>query len=428
MAASAAASAKSSSSHGVRNRHRGRSRHLGKRDGARFAAAAAASLLLGWWVVKTSAVDALVRSSPAAAAAAAPDHPAVQLALAVEGVDLGMVEIDRDRRERAAAAFARAPLAEEPFLLAALAAISDGRSDQAEALLVETRRRNPRLRQARLFLIDRYLRDGRVAEAGVELATLRRLVPRVADALAPQLALMARDPRIGGQVIRVLGSDRDLQQAVLNHLASTAADPDLILRVAAAGPRTVSRNGLPWQQRLLDTLVERGEIERAVRLWRGFAGLPASADAKAVHDGRFQGLPGAAPFNWTIIESTAGTAELSAAPALQVDYFGRETADLVRQVMTLRPGRYRLQFRVEGNAKGDDSRVGWRVICAATNAQLAEVALRDVTAAPRTLAGEFTVPANCPAQSLRLTGTAGEFPGTQTAAISDLQILPAGRR
>jgi hypothetical protein len=428
MAASAAASAKSSSSHGVRNRHRRRSRHHGKRNAARIAAAAAASLLLGWWVVKTSAVDALVRSSPAAAAAVAPTHPGVQLALAMRGVELGVVEIDRDRRERATAALARAPLAEEPFLLAALAAISNGRSDEAEALLVETRRRNPRLRQPRLFLIDRYLRDGRIAEAGVELATLHRLIPLVTDTLAPQLAVMARDPGISEQVIRMLGNDRDLQQAVLNHLAANAGDPDLILRIAAVGPRTVSRNGLPWQQGLLDTLVERGEHDRAVRLWRGFAGLPASTDAKGVHDGRFQGLPGAPPFNWAIIEGTAGTAELSPAPALQVDYFGRETADLVRQLMTLRPGRYRLQFRAEGNAKGDDSRVGWRVVCAASNIQLAEVALRDVTASPRTIAGEFNVPADCPAQSLRLTGTAGEFPGTQTAAISDLQIVPAGRR
>ena len=104
-------------------------------------------------------------------------------------------------------------------------------------------------------------------------------------------------------------------------------------------------------------------MARALRLWREFAGLPAGPDHKAVHDGRFQGLPGAAPFNWSINSGSAGVAERIPAPALQVEFYGRETIELARQLMVLRPGRYRLEFRAEGNAKGDDSRLAWRIFC-----------------------------------------------------------------
>jgi hypothetical protein len=428
MAASAAASAKSSSSRGVRRRHKQRGRRVSGGEAARIAAAAAASLLLGWWVVKTSAVDALVARAPAAAAAAAPDHPEVRLALAAGGLDLGAGTIEPRQQHEAAAALARAPLADEPFLLAGLSALSAGRGAEGEALLEEARRRNPRLRPARLFLLDRYLREGKVDEAGVELAALRRLIPGVADALAPQLAYLVRDERSGAGLIRVLNRDPHVQQAVLSQLAANGADPDLILRIAGAGRMAPTREGLPWQNALLQALIARGNMVRAVRLWRTFAGLPAGPDDKGVHDGRFQGLPGAAPFNWSLTSGSAGVAERIPAPALQVEFFGRETVDLAQQMMALRPGRYRLQFRVEGNAKGDDSRLVWRVLCHGGDSDLLDVVLRDVTAAPRTLGGEFTVPANCPAQTLRLTGIAGEFPGTQLAAITDVQIVPAGSR
>lgn len=427
MAGSAPANAKSSSSPGVRHRRDRRSRRLGKGDGARLAVAAAAGALAGWWVVKTSAVDGF-RSAPAAAHAVAPGHPAPRLAMAADGIELSMGRVDPARQQAAAEALADAPLSAEPFLLAGLAAATSGREAQGQALLEEARRRNPRLRDARLFLLQRYLVQGKVDEAGGELAALRRLEPRVVEALAPQLAAMVRDERVSAQLIRVLSRDPAVQQAVLGRLATTGADPDLILRVARGSPTPATPDGLPWQRILLVSLVQRGEMARALQLWRDFSGLPAGPTDKAVHDGRFQGLPGAVPFNWAITSSSAGVAERIPAPALQVEYYGRESTDLAQQLMVLRPGRYRLEFRAEGNAKGDDSRLAWRIMCQGSATPIAEVVLRDISAAPKVIRGEFTVPAGCAAQSLRLSGIAGEFPGIQLASITDVRIVPAGGR
>jgi hypothetical protein len=396
----------------------------------KIAVGAAMTLVGGWWVVKTSAVDATVRGTPALAAAFSPEHPQAQLALASAQLDIGSGRVPAEARRTALAALARAPLSEDPFLIAGMSAIEAGRTREGEALLEEARRRNPRLRPARLFLLDRYLRTNRMDEAGEEIVALRRLVPGVAEALAPQLAQMVRDERTGASLIRLLGRDSGLQQAVLSNLAQNGADPDLILHIASSAPAAApTPGGVAWQRQLLGLLIERGDLVRAVRLWRSFAGLPAGPDDKAVHDGRFEGSPAPAPFNWSLYEGSAGVSERSRAPALDVQFFGRETVDLASQMLVLRPGRYRLRFRVEGSAKGDDSRLAWRIFCRGNNnAPILDLTVRDVTAAPRDMSAEFTVPASCNGQSLRLQGIAGEFPGTQAAAIADLAVVPAGGR
>lgn len=370
-----------------------------------------------------------MRNQPAIAAAFAPQHPQAQLGLAMAEVDLGSARIPDDARDAALSALDRAPLAAEPFLVAGLRAMQAGRVRDGERLLEEARRRDPRLRMARLFLLDRYMRENRIEAAGIELAALRRLIPQVAEALAPQLARMVRDERTGAALIRVLSRDPMLQQAVLTNLATSGADPELILRIArSSASSSPTPEGLPWQRQLLGSLVERGDLTRALALWRSFAGLPAGPGEKGVYDGRFQHLPGADPFNWGLYSGSAAAVERSRAPALDIQYYGRETADLAGQLMVLRPGSYRLSFRVEGSAKGDDSRLAWRVFCRGRTEPMFDLPLRDVDAAPRTISGEFTVAPSCTGQWLKLTGIAGEFPGTQTATISDVAVVPAGGR
>lgn len=391
---------------------------------------AALSLVAGWWVVKTSAADAMLRQRPAVAAAIAPNNPGPDLAMALAELDVGAGTVSEAVLRNATAALDDAPLAAEPLLVAGLSAMSAGRTAQGEALLEEARRRNPRLRQARLFLLDRYLRSNRLEQAALELSAIRRLVPGVSEVLAPQLARMIQDERTGASLIRVLRGDPALQQAVLGSLAASGGDPDLIMRIAAAAPPAAATpEGLQWQRQLLSALIERRDFARALGLWRRFGGLPEGAPEKAVHDGRFQRLPGAVPFNWSFYSGSAGIAEVARTPGLDVQYFGREGADLAVQLMVLRPGRYRLRFRAEGSAKGDDSRVAWRVFCGGDSENaLLDLPLRDITAAPRAVTGEFTVPQGCGGQWLRLQGVAGEFPGTQTLTIGDVAVVPAGAR
>jgi hypothetical protein len=414
----------------VRARGQGRTRRPSVAGLVRFAFALAAAALLAWLVVKTSMVDALVRRQPQAAALVAPDHPRVKIGLAMAEFRRRGGEVGEAGRRSAYSALDQAPLTEEPFFLAGIDALASGKEKEGEKLLAEARRRNPRARGARLILLDRYLRDNRAEEAGVEIAVLNRLIPRAAEVLVPELARMVRDPKTGSALIAVLRHDPVMQQSVLAELARSGADPDLILRIAGSNRATSpTPEGLPWQRLLLAKLIERGDVTRAHRLWQSFAGLGGSAGEKGLYDGRFEGLRGAPPFNWQLNPGSAGVAERTRGPALQAEYYGRLNAELAAQLMMLRPGRYRLQFAAEGDAKGEGSRLAWTVACHGSKAPLLHLPLTAISYTPRRLAGEFSVPAaGCAAQWLRLIGIAGEMASAQSATIRDMRIVPAGAR
>ena len=397
---------------------------------ARFLLVAAGSLLLAWLVVRTLAVDALIRRNPIAAAAVAPDNPRVKIALAMLEFRLQGGRVSEASREGAFSALSRSPLAEDPFLLAGIDALAKGDTQKGEALLVETRRRDPRSRTARLILLDRYLRTNRTEQAGVEIAVLNRLVSRAAEVLVPELARMISDPKTGDALIGLLKKDKDMRDAVLARLAGGGADPDLILRVArssGAGGRT----GGPapaWQPALLAKMVEKGDVRRAASLWRGFSGVSNADAAAAPYDGAFTGRPGPAPFNWQLLSSAAGVAERSGSRGLEVEYYGRERAALASQLLMLAPGRYRLSFRAEGDATGQGSRLAWIVSCNGQNGpQLLEAKLERIGSTPKIVRASFAVPAGCPAQWLRLTGIPDEFPTGQSATINDVRIGPEGQ-
>jgi hypothetical protein len=393
----------------------------------RIALASAGALLLGWQVVKTSAVDATIRRQPGIAAAIAPDHPRVRIAIAAAQFAAQQGRLSPALRASAIDALARAPMADEPFYFAAIDALANKREAEGERLLLEARRRDPRSRLARLILLDRYLRTKRIPEAGTEIAVLSRLMPRAGEVLIPELARMVREPRTGTALVKVLGREPSLQQQVLARLATDGADPDLILNIAGSSPATSGTpGGLPWQRALLAKLVEQGDLGRAHRLWRSFAGLPAAEGGKSVHDGDFRGAPGAPPFNWQLTNGPAGVADRVRTPALQVNYYGRENVELAAQLLMLRPGRYRLQFRAEGDASGEGSQLLWAVTCTGSKAQLLSLPLREVNYTPRTLSGQFTVPAGCAGQWLQLRGSAGEFPKAQDATISQVQVVAGG--
>ena len=393
----------------------------------RLLVVAAGSVLLVWLVVRTSAVDALIRRNPVAAAVVAPDHSRVKIALAMLEFRLNAGRVTESSRKGAYSALARAPLSEEPFLLAGIDALAKGDEQKGEALLTESRRRDPRSRTTRLLLLDRYLRANRTSEAGVEIAVLNRLIAQAAQVLVPELARMISDPKTGNALIGLLRDDPAMRDAVLEKLASGGAEADLVLRVAqSTGAGGRSGPAPAWQSALLSKLVEKGDVQRAHQLWRAFAGASDADGRAAPYDGNFRGLPGPAPFNWQFLSGPAGVAERTQTQSLDVEYYGRQRAALASQLIVLQPGRYRLSFRAEGDATGQGSRLAWIVSCSGgTGVQLIEAPLERVGSTPKMIAAAFTVPASgCPGQWLRLTGIPDEFPTGQSATIADLRIGP----
>jgi hypothetical protein len=135
--------------------------------------------------------------------------------------------------------------------------------------------------------------------------------------------------------------------------------------------------------------------------------LPPSAlaQAKAIYDGGFAGLPGVPPFNWRL----GGEAEIDrpkseAAGVLHARYDGYGAPELAEQLLLLAPGSYRFSGRAR--AAGDASgALAWILLCAdAPGVILAQVPAPGAAGEWRAFSAAVQVPgAGCAAQWLRLT-------------------------
>jgi DNA-binding transcriptional regulator YbjK len=378
--------------------------------------------LVGWWCFHAAAGEALAVRNPTAAAAIVPNDPRVALGLARMEFRLKQGEGDPAVMRRAAEALAEVPLASEPFFFAGLAALSARDEAKGQQLVLEARRRAPRDSVTRIVALDGLLRARRVADAVAEITVISQLLPESAQVLIPELARFARNPETRGTLAEVLRKNPRMQNQMLEHLAGNGTDPDIVL--ALAPPLAPGRDRPEWQRRLLQAVVDKGDISRARALWARFAGVDPAKLEGSVYDPQFQGLPGPAPFNWQFSETAAGVAEPTRAPALQVEYYGRADAELASQLLMLRPGSYRISFQALGATPGtaDRSAVAWQLSCHPGKAELATIPIRELSYKPKRIGGSFSVPSSCSAVLLRLIGTPAEFPAAQSITISDLQV------
>ena len=333
------------------------------------------------------------------------------------------------------AAARRAPLSADPFVIIATRALAAGDTSLATRLLEEARRRNPRQRLARALLVDRYIHDGRVREAGVEIAVLDRLVSQANTLLVDALTRLAMEPSAVDATARALRGDEVLDP-VLANLIARGASTETILRMAQGWrPNPQAEEAGLWRVRLLQRLVDQGDYGRARQLWLRIGGGDAASPATRLYNGGFALTPALPPFNWRLATDETGAAEITRGHRLSVDYFGRQSGELVGQLLLLAPGRHRLRATLVGSATGQGSQLRWSVRCAVVGRAstglpaLATVVIAKLADSPRVMSADFTVPAGgCPAQWLTLDGVAAEFPTTQSIEVSNMSIDPEGAR
>jgi hypothetical protein len=389
---------------------------------------AGGTIFIGWLAVKTAAVDALVKRNPIAAASFAPNDPRIAPILAMAEFRQKQGLVSPPVAKAAIQSLQKNPLAEEPFLVASIEALKRGDEREAQLLLTEVRKRNPRSRIGRILLLDRHLRAKRVQQAAIEITGIGRLMPASKDVLVPELARFAADPKTRPALAAVLDTNQDMKRKLLEHLAGNGTDPDLVLELAGnLGVGTRPGDAPHWQNLLLTRLVDKGDLTEARQLWRRFAGASPPKVDQPVYDPGFQRLPGPAPFNWQFTSSPAGVAEPTKDQALQVEYYGRVDADFASQLLTLQPGQYQIAFRATGDSPEKGSRLSWRLVCQPSKVEVAAVPIGELSYAPKAISSRFAVPrVGCAGQWLRLVGTPAEFPTAQSVTIRDLEIRKAG--
>lgn len=302
-----------------------------------------------------------------------------------------------------------APLAPEPFLIEAAVAQREQRWPKAEGLLLEARWRDPRNAAVRYLLATNHLASGKTIDAVREMVNLPRLVP--GTGVSEALADYAKTPGGVATLRQVFAEYPGLELAVLSQLATNPANADLVMSLASRNREPMTGTPPEWQAVLLSKLVESGEYEKAWRLWRTLTGF---SKRELIFNPEFAPINAPAPFNWSLINSSAGMAERDNG-GLRVLYFERESVPLAGQVLLLEPGTYRLDWSVSGNL-GSAGSVRWTMRCLP-----GQELVMDQPAASRSAL--FKVAASgCRAQQLHLTGQGQEFSGQADFRLSGLRL------
>lgn len=379
------------------------------------------ALFLAFLVVRVAIVQSDGTKDPTRAARIWPDHPTVTLESGLAEIGAMAVAarpVNPALLHRLLAASAKAPLAPEPFLVRGVEAQLAGNQTRALQAFLAARDRNPRTIAARYFLADHYLKAGQVGPGLAEISVLARLVPQSLPNVAPFLAAYARSPSAAPQVKAMLQSHPQLEPLVLNTLAADAANADLILALWSGRG---GEDAKPWQANLLTRLIESGRYDLARDSWARFTGITADQGRLFDPDFSRQALP---PFGWSLASGPAGVAESEGAGRLHILFYGRDNLVLASQVLTLKPGRYRLSMNANVTTPTSKS-LQWTVGCLPASNQIFQIGLDR--GGP--VSGSFAVPpANCHAQRLELSGTAPEFPEQADVTISKLSLQPEARQ
>jgi hypothetical protein len=374
-----------------------------------------AALLLGLVIVRNAAVGLLAQRAPGSAARVWRDHPDVEISSAMTKIALAA----RAGRAAPSAVFpilskaaVQDPLAADPYLVRGVQLSLSGDAGGAERAFKAAQWRDPRSLPAAYFLANLYVREGQTAPALRQIAALARLSPNGGQTAGPYIASFAADPSNWPALRVAFRENPGLAEPTFDVLSSNIATVPSLL--ALVDPRTVSAKA-SWFPRLLDTLINSGQYAKAKSLW---VRATRSRAGELIHDAQFADTTSLAQFNWALTSNGVGLAERQAGGRLHVLYYGQEDGILATQLLTLRPGRYRLKYRLLGGQSAGENRITWSIWCDKALAALSSVTLRQGAEGGL----QFAIPADCPAQWLRLSGSSGDIAQQADIMIGELRL------
>jgi hypothetical protein len=372
----------------------------------------AVAVILGAQIVRSAVVAGTATTSPEVADRVWASHPAVEVAKAMTDIARA-TRAGRPVREPVLALTAEAarhaPLAPEPFLIRGVQAQLAGNEALTQRAFEAAQWRDPRSLAAAYFLADRYFRQGDVDRGLRETAALARLSVNGVSIVGPYLATYASDPGNWPRLRRLLRANPRLADPVLNTLAARPETAPAAL--ALASDRNVATTD--WFARLLDTLTVAGDYAKARQVWLRATG---SDPDELIHDPSFTDKRSPAPFNWSLTSSAVGLAERQSGGRLHILFYGQQDGILASQLLVLHAGTYGLSMQLLGDRAGARN-LAWSLWCGKATSPVASITLDKAAAG-----WSFEVPANCPAQWLKLSGSSGDISQQIDVTVSAVRL------
>ncbi len=316
--------------------------------------------------------------------------------------------IDTVDLEEINAALAQAPLEDEPFTFAAASQFNSENVQKTEELLKLALRRNPRSREARIYLLELLVDEGRVSESIEQIEVLSRLMPERRGFFQSNLLYLATLPETRSEAIASI-TDDGARRDLLWSLARAGASASMILDTYDAfDDFDIGNESEVVINRWIAPLIDREDYDGARRVWSRF-NPETNADALLV-DGAFSGKYGP-PFGWTVRSGSQGYAKLGDY-GLTGEYYGRRPTRLANQLLLLQPGVYAFTSRNLANVEP----IHFAIRCINR-----EELVGGPIDQPRPLT--FEVPADgCAAQSLEITGQPTEPPRSVNFEIGSVEL------
>jgi len=351
-------------------------------------------------------------------------------------LDLAQVQQgEGDKRQWAqyAAGYARSALRQEPGNVEAartlaLANEALGRRQAADRLLLYANSLSRRDVPTQLALGERAQVAGKVDQAMVHYGNVMATSWQTG-------AVLARigtpdDPALQDAIGRRLAAGPPWRFRFLTAYTGRARSAPALYRISAA----TWGKGLPAQDRRLASTVLRRLIalnapEEARSLYAKLTG--DKARPSLVNGGGFEPTEGLPPFIWTYIDSGRLAASPQPAPSgkgrvLELRARSAARGVVASQMIMLAPGTYTLAFRAGDLSRDLAGRPTVRVACLRTGGKRSIARLVQVMASATAdvSSGSFSVPANCPFQSLEIWFGAPATATDATSWVDDVSIAP----
>lgn len=384
-----------------------------------------AGLLLCWMCVRSALLQSLAPDAPLLRTLA-PRDPERVLAAATLALVQRRGRLDTATLGAVRAAAQAAPMDARAFLILGHQQLLDRRPGAAVATLQAGQRLDPRQRLIHLLLLDQYLTTGRYGDAAEQFSVLARLVGTAQTSIARAMASLSQSPATRDAVRRSLATNPGLERIVLASLARSDTSPASLFSLATPAAMADAGAAESWGPVLIARLVAQRRYGAARAAWVRIYRLSAAQTGAPIFDADFGTTPTRSAFDWSLAAGSLGAADLRDG-ALAITFYGRESGELVRQLLVLKPGQYRFSVVVDAGRSDTAPRLFWSLACASQEgAQLMTVPV-VAAARQRRIGADAHVPPDCPAQTLTLRGEAGDLPAPVSVTLRDpaLRSLPA---
>jgi hypothetical protein len=381
------------------------------------------SPILIYLIIKSAAA----MSGSLAGAALPPTDPAPLLKQLVRSAQNPRGRVSPRMLGAAQAGLAEAPLAYEPFYIAARQAEQAGQRDRAIAIMEEARRRRPSFTPARMQLMAYYAQAERIEPALAEMNLLLRKSVDLRRVILPEMLRLLPVAEGREALASMLATNPEWRSDFFYAAGQRGIKPEharaLYEAVRAKNPKV----DLAMERELVfQAMVASGDYAGARNAWVQTLPRAERAANAVIFDGSFRGLKGARPFGWMLHDSELGRAEPAHGDGrtyLDVAYFGGRDTVLAEQVLALRPGTYEMRVSARSGGNVNTAQLYWRVTCLPSDAPRGSLDLGRAGHQYTKFVTRFTVPASgCTGQKLALVAEAGEVASTINLEVTGLEV------